>query len=112
MRNRAGLDYFIICFILSHFMKTQVTFSPTEVFVMCCNHGAVESACPMELRWCDLIFPPCAFKRKICLVKKTRRAVSAFSALSYFMDLFPKMDFQLQRDSTCMVPKMPTPSDR
>lgn len=41
MRNGAGLDYFIICFVLSYFMKAQVTFSPTKVFVMCCNHGAV-----------------------------------------------------------------------
>lgn len=33
MRNRAGLDYFIICFILSDFMKTQVTFSPPRYLV-------------------------------------------------------------------------------
>lgn len=34
MRNGAGLDYFIICFILSDFMKTQVTFSPPR-YLLC-----------------------------------------------------------------------------
>lgn len=34
MRNGADLDYFIIYFILSDFMKTQVTFSPPR-YLLC-----------------------------------------------------------------------------
>lgn len=34
MRNGAGLGYFIICFILSGFIKTQVTFSPPR-YLLC-----------------------------------------------------------------------------
>lgn len=43
MRSGAGLAWTVSFSVssLSYFMKTQVTFSPTEVFVVRCNHGAV-----------------------------------------------------------------------
>lgn len=43
MRSGAGLAWTVSFSLssLSYFMKTQVTFSPTEVFVVPCNHGAV-----------------------------------------------------------------------
>ena len=79
MRNGAGLDYFIICFILSDFMKTQVPFSPLRYLLCIVTMELFNQFVLWSCLWVTSFFHTCLFKRKICLEKETWSLGSAFS---------------------------------